>query len=159
HIADFGNIVNQDINTLLRNLDAGERVHDVTSLDHLWRRNDRSWDAFEQANPYIHLEEFEAALHAFLEQIAHLRTIRHGGGIDIATHAVTELPPRQHIAGNAIGLARQIHQRHFDATNATGLTTMMAELLNLAEDLIDIAGVFTDQTALEQQGIGLAGAV
>ena len=94
-----------------------------------------------------------------LEALAHLRAVGRGGRVAVAEHLVAELAARQLIGRDAIGLAGQIHQRHFDAADAAGLAGVVAELLDLAEDLVDVAGVLADQAALEQQRIGLAGAV
>src|SRR5262249_61927454 len=48
---------------------------------------------------------------------------------------------------------------HLDGAHATSLALVAAELLHLAEELVDVAGILLQQAALEHEGIVLAGAV
>ena len=66
----------------------------------------------------------------------------------------------KHLIGRDVPrLARQIPERHLDGDDAAGLPRVAAELLQLAEDLVDAAGVLAEDAALEKERIGLTRAV
>ena len=116
------------------------------------------FDAFEQADADIHLEELEAIVHALFEPLAHDVPIGDRIGIAIDQRFIAELTARQLISRHTVGFARQIKERHFDAANAAALPRMKAELLDLAEDLVDIARILAQQARLEHERISWAGA-
>lgn len=76
--------------------------------------------------------------------------------ITIDTYLVTELTAEQLIQRHAIRLASQIPQCDLNAGYPAALPGRAAELLELTEDTIHIAGVFAEKAALEHQRIGLA---
>ena len=134
-------------------------MHDRLSFQRAGRCRYRAFDAFEQADADVHLEELEAGVHALLEALSHDCAIGDGVGIAIDQHFVAELTARQLIGRYAVGFAGQIKERHFDTADTTALPRMKAELLDLAEDLVDIAGVLAQQARLEHERISWAGAV
>ena len=110
--------------------------------------------------PEVHLEEGEPEIHALLEPLAGLgaaRLLRVGVAID--AHLVAELAAEHLVDRNAIGLAGEVPKRDLDSRDAAALPPMAAELLDAAEQPVDIAGVLAQQPALEHQRIGRAGAV
>ena len=114
-------------------------------FEHARRRGYCALYLLEQADPDIHLQELEAVFHAPLQPLAHDRAIRHRVGIAIDQHLVAEFPASQLIGGNAIGFTGEIEKSHLDAADATAMPPVKAELLDLAEDLVDIAGILADQ--------------
>ena len=109
----------------------------------------------------IHLEKSEAHVQPFFQGKAHIVAGVTTLHVRIAIHAdlVPEFAAQQLIQGHAVGLARQIPQGNFNAADAAALPGMAAELLDLAENFIHIAGVLTQNAAFEHQSIGLAGGV
>ena len=79
--------------------------------------------------------------------------------VGIEPDAIAELAAEHLPARHAPGLAGQVHHGHLDAAHAAGLPRVAAELLDLAEDLVDVAGVLAEDAALEHQRVGLARAV
>ena len=115
----------------------------------------------ELADAEVHLEEGKTHLHALLQRLAHGLTgvLAAHVGIAIDADLVAELAAQHLVDGHAIGFARDIPEGQLDATDAAGLASMMAELLDAAEDLVDVAGVLAQDAALEHQGIALAAAI
>ena len=109
----------------------------------------------------IHLEKSEAHVQPFFQGKAHIVTGMTALYVRIAVHAnfIPEFAAQQLVQRHAIGFARQIPQGDLNAADAAALPGMPAELLNLAENLIYIAGIFAQNAALEHQSIGLAGCV
>ena len=60
---------------------------------------------------------------------------------------------------DTVGLTGQVPQCDLHTADAAALTGVAAKLLDLAEDLVHIAGVLADDTALEHQSIGLGSGV
>ena len=94
-----------------------------------------------------------------LEFMPHRLTGRFIGRITIHADGIAEFAACEHISGNAISLARQIHQRHFDTAHASPLPRVMTKLLDLAKEFIHIAGILAKQATLEHQRISLARAI
>ena len=123
------------------------------------RHRQRAGHVLQQVDAEVLLQIRDAAVHPRLQPLAlllrrsALRWCRRRAGRDRGTcrraSASTARP----------SLAGQIHQRHLDAAHAAGLPRVAAELLDLAEDLVDVAGVLAEDAALEHQRVGLAGAV
>ena len=104
-----------------------------------------------------HLEA--ETIHALLDGLGLVGAgLTHGGRrsalIAVHPHAVAELAAQHPIDRNAVSLARQIPQRNFQTADAAALAALAAELLDLAEQAIHVAGVLAEQTALEHRGIG-----
>ena len=81
------------------------------------------------------------------------------GGVAIAADLVAELAAEHLVDRHAVGFARQVPERHLDAADAAGLPRVAAELFDLAEDLVDVAGILAQDAALQDQRVVLAGAV
>ncbi len=113
----------------------------------------RTGDADEGLDAYVHFEHGIAPRDALLELFAHRHTIGFVGGIAVHAHAVAVLTTGEGKGGYAIGFAGQVHQGHFDTGHAATLATVMAELLDFAEQTIDVAGIFAQQAAFEHQSV------
>src|SRR5262249_8110316 len=81
------------------------------------------------------------------------------GRIGVEPYAISELSAEELPAGDAPGLAREIHHRHLDPAHAAGLARGGAELLDLPENPVDVAGVFAEDAALQHERVRLARAV
>src|SRR5574341_27313 len=113
----------------------------------------------EWLNANIHLEHGKAARQPALELKSHRLTGRFVRRVAIHADGIAEFATCENISRNAVSLARQIHQRHFDTAHTSALPRVMAKLLNLAKDFIYIAGILAKQTALEHQRVRLARAI
>ena len=112
-----------------------------------------------EVDAQIHLEEGEACVHPFFELPGKPFHSRHGRRVHVQTDAVAVLAAEQLVDGNAVRLARQVPQGHFDAGDAAALSSVVAELSDLLEQSFDVARVFAEQSALEHQRVSLAAAV
>jgi hypothetical protein len=66
----------------------------------------------------------------------------------------------RHLAdGDVVGLAGEVPQGHFDGADAARLARVVAELLDPAEQPVDVAGVLAEEAALQHEGVVLAGAI
>ena len=158
-VANARHVVGQQADAFVRQPDARERMHDVQRVHHARRRRQGSRNGFQQADAHVHLQEGEPPVHAFLQAPAHLFRVRGRRGIAVNAYFVPEFPAGQLVGGHAVGLAREIHQGHLDGAYAAGLPRVVAELADLSEDLVDVAGVLAQDARLEGEGVGLAGAV
>ena len=100
-------------------------------------------------------------LNALLQSVAHVQAgvLAVNVGIAVHTNLVAELTAEHLVNRNAVGLTGDIPQREFHAADAARLTGHTAELLDAAEDLVDVAGVLTDEETLEHLSIELGRAV
>ena len=140
-------------------LDAGEWVHEIAPLQRAGGRRYRAFDTVQQADADIHLEEFEAVVHAALEALAHFSAVGDRVGIAINQHFVAEFAAGQLVGWHTVGFAGQVEERHFDAADAAALPPVEAKLFDRAKELVYIAGVLAQQARFEQQRVGRAGAI
>ena len=134
-------------------------------LVHLFQESEgeaeRAGLVLDQADADIHLQEGKAMFHALLERVAHLGAVGLAAHVGIAVDAdfVAELAAQHLVNGHAEGLAGQIPERHLDAAHPAALAGVPAKLLDAAEELVDVAGIFTQEQAFQHQGIGLGGGI
>jgi hypothetical protein len=147
------------LDALGRDLDPGERVHRRDVLAGAGRGDERAGDVPEQRDADVHLQHREAAALALQQPLAHLLRVGHRRRVGVAPHGVAELPADQGVRRHAVRLAGQVHQGHLDAGHATALAAVVPELLDLAEDLVEVARVLADDAALEREGVRGARAV
>ena len=121
------------------------------------RRGQRARLVHQKADAQIHLEERKAALHALFERPAHVAARVAALDVRIAVDAdlIAEFAAQQLIQRHAVRLARQIPERHLDRRDAAALPGGAAELLDLVEDLVHVAGIFAEDAAFEHQRVGL----
>ena len=112
----------------------------------------------QQADAQIHFKEGEAHLHPLFERQAHVVPGMLPVHVRIAVYAdaVPETAAQELIHRDAVRLPRQVPQGDLDAGYAAALPRMPAELLDLAENAVHIAGVFPQDAALEHQGVCFA---
>jgi len=120
---------------------------------------ERAFDADERLDAQIHLEHGEATRDAVPQLLTHRLARRLVGCIAVHANAVAERAAGEHIGGHAIGFARQVHQRHLDGADTAALPPVVAELRDLAEDLVHVAGILAEDAALEHECVRLAGVV
>ncbi len=126
------------------------------------RRAQAAFNVPELVDAKVHLEHGVAVLlNAHLQGFAHVQTRVLAVDVGIAVHAdlVAELAAQHLIDRNAVGLARDIPQRKLHTANAARLTGLTAVLLDAAENLIDVAGVFANEETLEHLRVELSGAI
>ena len=152
-------ILHQTLDADIGELDAGERVHDITPLQRARRGRYRAFDAVQQADADVHLQELEAGLHPPFQPLAHRLPVGDRVGIAVNQDLVAEFAAGQLISRDAVSLARQVEERHFDAADAAALPPVIAELLDLAEEPVDIAGVLAQQARFEHERVRRAGAI
>ena len=140
-------------------LPARKHVHHIAGFragDRSQRTAHRAGFVLDQPNSEVHLEKgvahVEPGFHALR---VHGRVGGHAG-VGVKPDLVAELAPQHLAGGNVVSLTRQIPQRHLDAADPATLPGMSAELLDLAKDSIDVAGVLAQYAALECQGVLLA---
>ena len=113
----------------------------------------------EQVDAEVHLEPREPLFLARLQALAVDLGIVRLGGVGVAADLVAELAAEHLPHRYSVGLPGQVPQRHLDAAHASALPSVEAELFDLAENLVHVAGVLAEQAALQHQRVGLAGAV
>ena len=110
-------------------------------------------------SPQVHLEEGPTGRRLFFQMLTHLFPGRSIGRVavhaDPLAHLAAEHLPDRHVPG----FARQIPAGDFDCGNATAGTTKPSELLDLAEDLRNVARVHADEAALQHQPACFAGII
>src|SRR5262249_40482554 len=137
-----------------------EMLLDAAAADRFADRiGDNARDIFHQVDPEVHLEPGEALLLALLQPLAVNDQIVRLRGIGVAADLVAKLTAERLGNRHAIRFARQVPQRHLNRTDAAGLPAVAAELFDLTENFIDVAGILAQDAALEEQRIGFAGAV
>ncbi len=159
HASDIVHVLTKIINALLSDLNAGERMHDIATVQCVRETDDRVGDTAQVIDPQVHLEELETLIHAFLQPLPHCLTVRFGMRVAVDEDLVAELTARKHVGGHPIGPSCKIHQGHLNGTYAPRLTRMVAKLLDLAKDLVHVAGVLPKNAALEHQCIGATSAI
>ena len=117
-------------------------------------------NVFDHVNSQVHLEPRQA--HFLLAD-------SHALGIDLRvsrlrrvgvnSNFVAELPAEHLKDRHVVGFAGQVPQRHLDAGDSAALPRRPAKLLDLAEQPVHVARVFVEETALEEERIGGAGAI
>ena len=128
-------------------------------LERARRRRNRALDPLQQADADIHLEELETVVHAPFEPLAHrpCRQRRCRYRCRSAPYRGTCRRPVDKRVGRKP--CPPVEERHLDAADAAALPPVIAELLDLTEELVDIAGVLAEQARFEQQRVGRAGAI
>ena len=81
------------------------------------------------------------------------------GGIAVDADLVAELAAQHLVNRDVVGFARQVPQRHFHSAHAAALPRVAAELFDLAENPVDVAGVLAENPALQLQRVILARAI
>src|SRR4029078_9603016 len=123
------------------------------------RHAEHAWLVLEKVDAEVLLEERQAAIPARPQPQPLLLRVLGLRGVGVQTHAIAE-PAAQHLpARHAPRLAGEVHHRHLDSAHAAALPRVPAELLDLPEDLVDVARVLAKETALEHQRVRLACAV
>ena len=78
------------------------------------------------------------------------------GRVGIETNTITKLTSCHLVGGDAVSFASQVPHGHLDTANTAGLSCVVTKLLDLAKDLVYVAGVISEDAALEEEGVGLA---
>ena len=124
------------------------RLHDMLHLAHVLkipeRRDKRILDVGKKLYAEIHLEEREAHLHAILQGRAHVAPATLGVGVAVAANLVTPLSAEELPYWESPRLAAEIPACELDRAHATSLARVAAELLDAAENLLDVARVFAE---------------
>ncbi len=126
------------------------------------RSGQATLDIPELVDAQVHLQHGVAVLlNALLQSVTHVQAgvLAVNVGIAVHTNLIAELTAEHLVNRNAVGLTGDIPQREFHAADAARLTGHTAELLDAAEDLVDVAGVLTDEETLEHLSIELGRAV
>src|SRR5690606_14900168 len=97
----------------------------------------------------IHLQKLKTAIYTPLEPLTHLASIRYGVGVTVTEDLVPKLATEQLICRYAICFSCQVKKCHFDGTHATGLSCVIAKLLDLAKDFVNIARILPNNAAFE----------
>ena len=162
HLAHRGDIVGHHGQTFFGDLGRHEHVlHGeaaVLLLNPLGPR-DRSRCPGHQVDPQVHLHPGESLRLALLQALAEDFGIARFRGVAVDPDLVAELAAEHLVDGNVVRLARQVPERHFHSADAAALARVAAELLDLAEKLVDVAGVLAEDPALQLQRVILAGAI
>src|SRR3569623_1262146 len=133
---------------------------DAVAFERAGGSNDGAGDIGDLHQAEVPLEEGEAAIHALLVALAGLGATRlFRGGVAVDADRLAEAAAQHLVDRNAIGLAGEVPQRDLDGGDAAALPAVAAELLDAAEQAIDVARVLAQQPALQHQGEGGAGAV
>ena len=90
--------------------------------------------------PQVHLQEGEAHFHPLLELLGESPLVRHRRRVGIQADAVAVLAAQHLVDGDAVRLARQVPQGHFDAGDAAALPAVVAELPNRLKILSTLQG-------------------
>lgn len=109
--------------------------------------------------PEVHFQKSIALRHAVFESFAHIAPAAFGVGVAVDADSVTVFSPQKLPHGDAPCLARNVPQRNFDSADAARLPRVSAELFDTAEDFLDVAGIFAQNTAFEHRRISAAGGV
>src|SRR5262249_7504810 len=115
--------------------------------------------AFEKIDPHVHFEEREPHLEPCLHSPRILGSVARNRGISIEPHPVAVSTSEHLINGDLERLPGEVPERHLHAANAAALAAVVAELLDLLEQALDVAGVLAQKPALEHERIARAAAV
>ena len=132
-------------------------------LAHLFQEAERSGETpllfHQKFDPEIHFEEGVPLLHPIDQRPAHVAPAALGVGVAVDPDPIAELPAQQLPDRNTPRLAGEVPQRNFNTADAPRLPGRPAELFDPAENLVDVAGIFAENAALEHRGVGTAGSV
>ena len=109
----------------------------------------------------VELDEGEAerlALHHHLDEALGRQRPRRRG-VAVEADLVAVLAAEELVAGDAVDLADEVHQRDLDAADAAGLAAVAAVVRDHLEEVVDVAGVLPEQQVLQPQRRVGAGAV
>ena len=160
-LAELADPVGKPGDALVGDGNPGERVHDPSAAAGVGpgRHRERARNVAQQVDPEILLQEGDAAVHPGFQHLALFLRRVPLRRVGVEADAIAELAAEHLPARHAPGLAGQIHHRHLDAAHAARLPRRRAELLDLPEDPVDVAGVLAEDAALQEERVGLAGAV
>ena len=113
----------------------------------------------QQVNADIHLEPGEALIAALFQSLAIDLRVMGLSGTGITTDLVAELAAEHLVNGNVVRFACQIPAGHLNAADAARLARITAKLLDLAKNLLDIAGILAQHSALQHQSLQGAGSI
>src|SRR4029453_15814482 len=114
--------------------------------------------ALEQLDAKVLLQIGDAAVHSLLQPLALLLRVVPVRRVGIEAHAIAELAAEHLPAWYPPCFPCQLTAGHLDPAPAARLARGGAKLLDLPEDLVHVAGVLTEDAALEEQRIRLAAA-
>src|SRR5471032_2855207 len=159
--ADGGHEIGHQLSALVRDFDAGEHVLGAPASGEVFARRigEGARHILDEVDSQIHLQPGEALLLAQAQPLSvDLRVVRFGG-VGVASDAVAELAAEHLVHGYVVDLAGDIPHRHFDGADAAALPRRAAELLDPAENLVHVAGVFIEDAAFQHERVVLAGAI
>ena len=148
---------------LVGDLDAGERDACTRSPPPMFVPSgieSAPGTSLQQADAEVLLQERDAPVHPLLEQLCPARPAcrarscrrRAGRGRGTCRRASASTGTPHALPARSISAISMPH-------TPPACRAVRAELLDLAEDLVDVAGVLAEDAALEHQRVGLAGAV
>ncbi len=114
--------------------------------------------ALEHVRGEVELDEGEADVAPRADDVGEAfgRGIVRRRRVAVDPDPVAELAAEKLIAGHAVDLADQIHQRDLDGADPAGLSALAAIALDAPEDVLDVARVLSDDQRLEpERGIGM----
>ena len=82
---------------------------------------------------------------------AYVGTVARDGGIGIEADPVAEATAEHLVHGNLVGLAGKIPEGHLHAADTASLPAVGTKLLESPEQAFDVAGILTQETALEHE--------
>src|ERR1019366_8186097 len=115
----------------------------VLSLNPLGAR-DRAGGPGQQVDPQVHFEPGESLFLAVLQALAEDLGIARFRSVAVDAYAVAELAAQHLVNGNVVRLAREVPQGHLHRAHAAALPRVTAELFDLAEHFVDVAGVLVE---------------
>ena len=123
------------------------------------RRTQRTGNIHQQFDTEVHFKESESFCHALPESLAHIAPAAFGIGVAVAADPVAVFAAEQLPDGHAPGLSGKVPHRKLKSADTARLTGIAAELLDPAEDLFRIAGIFAENTALEHRRVSATGGI
>src|SRR5262249_39265867 len=144
-------VIGHQFGALFGEFDSGEHVLGIAAFErgHVRGLGNGARNMLNEVDAEIHLEPGESLIAALAKPASVFLRILGLSGIRITADLVAALAAEHLIHWNVVGLARKVPKRHLDATNAARLARVEAELLDFAEDAVDVAGVLAKQPALE----------
>ena len=109
----------------------------------------------------VHLQEGEALFHSLFESVAHVcaGVLAVNVRIAVNSHLVAELATEKLIKRYAVSLAHDVPKSKLNTGNTAALSGMTAKLLDSSEELVNVAGILTENSALEHKRVCGAGSV